>query len=171
MTILLFTSVALFLLLLLVAATRRARRQSDRSGGPPTFRNVDVAAFRTLINPNDDEYLRTHLAPAAFRRVRRARILAMQQYLSWMAHDCGVVLLLVHAQESNREQDFELQSLVRQAVRLRFTAMALWSFLWLQYAVPEFEGMPRAVANKYEALRQQAAIRLRLTEDFSEALA
>jgi archaellum biogenesis ATPase FlaH len=89
---------------------------------------VDVAAFRTLINPDDDEYLRSHLATAALRRVWRARILAIQQYLRWMADDCRVVLLLVHAQESNREQDFELQSLVRQAVRLRFTAMALWLF-------------------------------------------
>jgi hypothetical protein len=47
--------------------------------------------------------------------------------------------------------------------------MALWSFLWLQYAVPEFEAMPRAIASKYEVLRQQAAMRLTLTVDLSEA--
>ncbi|MGC2259812.1 MAG: hypothetical protein WA594_15995, partial [Candidatus Sulfotelmatobacter sp.] len=39
--------------------------------------SVDVEAFRNLINPAEDEYLRRRLPAAKFRQVRRARLRAM----------------------------------------------------------------------------------------------
>jgi hypothetical protein len=38
------------------------------------------------------------------------------------------------------------------------TAFAIWAFVWLQYAFPGLDVMPRAVANKYEVLREQVTM-------------
>jgi hypothetical protein len=169
MTILLFTAAALVILTLLLT-TARSLRQRGKSGSGGNFHNVDVAAFRTLMRIEDDEYLRAHLEPAAFRRVRRARTLAVQQYLSWIAADCGTLLQLIQRRAPNQDVRLESQVLMRQAVRLRFTALALWSFLWLQYALPALDAMPRAVASKYERLCEQVESRLG-SEGLAKALA
>ena len=154
MTILLFTAIALAILALLLFAARVTRSQREGAPNEHAWKNVDVAAFRTLMRVEDEEYLRAHLTPSDLRRVRRARILAVQQYLRWIASDCGALLEVLQLNQPDQENS-EWQRLMKQALRLRFTAFAIWSFLWLQYALPGLDVMPRTVANKYELLREQ----------------
>ncbi len=157
MTILLFTAIALAILALLLFAARGTRRQGERALKEHDWKNVDVAAFRTLMRVEDEEYLRAHLAPSDFRRVRRARILAVQQYLLWIASDCGALLKVLQLNQPDQENT-EWQRLMNQALHLRFTAFAIWSFLWLPYAFPALDVMPRALVNKYEVLREQVTM-------------
>jgi hypothetical protein len=168
MTILLFTAAALVILALLLS-TVRSLRQIGKSDSGGNFHNVDVAAFRTLMRIEDDQYLRAHLEPAAFRRVRRARTLAVQQYLSWIAADCETLLQLIQRRAPNQGEHLESQVLMRQAIRLRFTALALRAFLWLQYGLPGLDAMPHAVARKYETLRERVDSRFG-SEGLAEAL-
>jgi hypothetical protein len=113
-----------------------------------------------LMRPDDDEFLRAHLTSAAFRRVRRSRTLAVQQYLCWIARDCRSLLEAIQTNIPSQEHQIETQVLVRQAIRLRFTSVALWLFLWLQYVVPGLDAMPHGIARRYEVLRDQVASHL-----------
>src|SRR5258708_7489387 len=105
MTVLLFTALALLILALLLLATRETRKRVASAGKERTFHNVDVAAFLTLMSVEDEQYLRANLSPSAFRQVRRARTLAVQQYLAWIAADCGVLLQLIQTRASDQHSE------------------------------------------------------------------
>src|SRR5580704_12911437 len=57
-----------------------------------TIRPIDVAAFRNLINPAEDEYLRRRLPPAQFRLVRRVRLRAMAAYVQVVGSNAVVLV-------------------------------------------------------------------------------
>src|SRR6202453_1500190 len=44
-------------------------------------RPIDIEAFRHLINPAEDQFLRRRSPPAQFRAVLRSRLLAMSAYV------------------------------------------------------------------------------------------
>ena len=56
-----------------VTQTLQARRSTNLAG---SIRPIDIDAFRNLINPIEDEYLRRRLPPSQFRMVRRERLRA-----------------------------------------------------------------------------------------------
>src|ERR1700693_4383592 len=58
------------------------------------IRPIDVEAFRNLINPAEDDYLRRRLPPPQFRLVRRERLRAMAAYVQAAASNAAVLVLV-----------------------------------------------------------------------------
>src|SRR5690349_21886050 len=55
---------------------------------------VDLLAFRNLISPLEEQYLREHLARSEFRSVQRQRLLAAIAYLDCVSNNAAVLLRL-----------------------------------------------------------------------------
>jgi hypothetical protein len=64
-----------FVLLVLFAylATRRTRDLPDLDRTVTAIRSLDMEAFRNLVDPEEEEFLRASLPAQAFRRIKRER--------------------------------------------------------------------------------------------------
>ncbi|MGA2347943.1 MAG: hypothetical protein ABSF93_18170 [Candidatus Sulfotelmatobacter sp.] len=64
-----------------VGLVSRALRPASKADLEAQLEPIDVAAFRNLIDPAEDEYLRRHLSAAQFRKTQRARLRARAAYV------------------------------------------------------------------------------------------
>ncbi|MCU1296591.1 MAG: hypothetical protein JWO91_869 [Acidobacteriaceae bacterium] len=99
---------------------------------------VDIAAFRNLVDPAEEEFLRNNLTPQLFRTIQRERMLAAVEYVQCAA---GQARMLVQLVESTRdEQTGELphisEELVTAAIRLRALSILVLFALYLRVAFP-----------------------------------
>jgi hypothetical protein len=121
------------------------------------IRAVDVEAFRNLIDPTEEEYLRENLAAGDFRRIQRERLRAAVEYIS-CAKDNAAVLLRI-AENARRNPDPATAQaaamLVDSAVRLRMYAFLTIPRLYLGMALPGRRIMPVRVADSYEQMTRQ----------------
>jgi len=77
------------ILRLAVSRSLQAKRSANLAA---TIRPIDVEAFRNLINPAEDDYLRRRLPPSQFRMVRRVRLRAMAGYIQAAANNAAVLV-------------------------------------------------------------------------------
>ena len=56
------------------------------------MRAVDVEAFRNLVDPDEEEFLRANLSPPEFRRIQRERLRAAVEYVSCAAQNAAILL-------------------------------------------------------------------------------
>jgi hypothetical protein len=61
------------------------------------IRPVDIRAFRNLVDPSQEEYLRSHLPPEDFKVVHRERLRAAAQYISCAAHNAAILVKMGEA--------------------------------------------------------------------------
>src|ERR1700687_5248011 len=83
MTLAIFLVIAAALALavvLRIAFSRGLQVSTDRSLAAQ-LQPIDIAAFRNLVDPAEDAYLRRRLPASEFRTVRRERLLAMSVYV------------------------------------------------------------------------------------------
>ena len=52
---------------------------------------IDLEAFRNLVNPGDEIYLRQHLSPRDLRAVRRKRARAAAEYVRCASRNAAVL--------------------------------------------------------------------------------
>lgn len=57
-------------------------------------RPVDIDAFRNLIDPAEEEFLRENLPAGEFRAVQRERLRAAVEYVSCAAHNAAILVRL-----------------------------------------------------------------------------
>jgi hypothetical protein len=76
---------------------------SDVKELPAQIRQVDFHAFKNLLDPRDEDYLRSHLDSSEFRKVQSMRTRAAIEYVSWTAHNASVLLRLGQAAAKNAE--------------------------------------------------------------------
>lgn len=112
--------------------------------------HADIAAFRNLLSDSDAEYLRSSLSKRNYRKVRRAQLRAVQEYLYWIAEDCAVILALVRA--DTRYSPAESATIARRAIRLRMIALAYWTLISVRYLGPGKLIWPGRVLGNYEEL-------------------
>ena len=145
-----FVTAALTLLILTIWVLRRHNALLN-AAGVVSLHRVDTLAFHNLLSEEDEEYLRRSLSQAEYRRVRRARIRAMQEYLIWIAEDCATLTALLHLDAAAAPSQPEAI-----AIRLRLTSIALWSLLWIEYVIPAFVFRPGRTLAAYEDFRRAA---------------
>src|ERR1700691_6007299 len=81
-------------IILRVAVSRRWSTSNRSTPFATTICPIDTGAFRKLINPAEDDYLRRRLPPAQFRAVRRERLYAMAAYVHVVADNAAVLVRL-----------------------------------------------------------------------------
>jgi hypothetical protein len=128
------------------------------------IRPIDIEAFRNLINPIEDEYLRRRLPRARFRAVRRERLRAMAAYVQIASRNAAV---LVHIGQSalaagDVRTTSAAQQLVNDALLLRRNTTVALARIYMALAWPGSEFAAIRVVERYERLSGAAMLLGRL---------
>ena len=118
----------------------------------PKFHAVDIAAFRNLLAQDEEDFLRSALTNVAYRKVRRARLRAVQEYLLWIAANCATLMAVsrLRVTQAELESTVNTEELVRRALRLRLISLSFWALLWIEFVFPGLEIRPFAAVRRYE---------------------
>jgi hypothetical protein len=156
MTITLILVVVAFLALGFLIRLTKGRSLTAAVLENPTqhMRAVDVEAFRNLVDPDEEEFLRTNLPPAEFRRIQRERLRAAVDYVSCAAQNAAILLRLADAgrRSSDPATAEAAEKLVDNAIRLRLYASLTIPRLYLGMILPGAHISPVRVAESYEQM-------------------
>jgi hypothetical protein len=157
------SAVVVVLVLVLLGISFVLTRTSvlSRNGGKQTDQQlhpVDVEAFRNLIDPQEEKYLRAMLKPSEFRRIQRQRLAAAVEYIHGASRNAGILLRMADAARQSTDpavvQSAEI--LIEQATQLRLYAYQAIPRLYLAMAFPGWRVSPTRVAEGYEEMTRQA---------------
>jgi hypothetical protein len=159
LTLSLIICASAILIFVLWIARARPGRSFDANHG---LREIDIPAFRNLLSRDDEQFLQRSLTGGHYRKVRRARLRAEQEYMVWIAENCAVLLSLLRSgdEKSSAEQPLNIAALAKDALRLRLIAVGLWFLLWIEYLVPNLQIRPLHTIRKYEELWRTVEIHL-----------
>lgn len=117
-------------------------------------RPVDLEAFRNLVDPEEEEFLRANLPTEDFYAVRRERLRAAVEYVSCTAHNASILLRLGEAARRNPDPQIAEagQQLVDSALRLRLYSLPALARLYVGIAVPQLRLSPAAILESYQHL-------------------
>jgi hypothetical protein len=154
------------LAVILRTAVSRSLQPSQASKLPARIQPIDVEAFRNLVDPAEDDYLRRRLHPARFRQVRRARLLAMAAYVKAASRNADVLVQIgqaalatndAHAAPAGRQ-------LAEQAMLLRRNATLALIRIYVALAWPNSGLAASRIADRYEQLNGAAMLLGRLQD-------
>jgi hypothetical protein len=164
LAIILVIAAILSLVLIVRAAVSRSLQLSDRSNLAGQIQPIDVEAFRNLINPSDDEFLRVSLAPRQFRVVRRARLRATAAYVLQAGRNAALLVRIGQAALASRDLRTQqaAQELINDALLLRRNAAFALLKIYAVLAWPKSGLGVAGIADRYEHLSGSAMLLGRL---------
>jgi hypothetical protein len=153
-TLILISAALLALGLLVRLAKGRASASEVLENPTEHLRSVDIEAFRNLVDPGEEQFLRSNLAPAEFRKIQRERLRAAVEYVSCAAQNAGVLLRLADAgrRSSDPATAEAAEKLVNNALRLRLYALHTIPRLYLGMIFPGARISPVRIAESYEQM-------------------
>jgi hypothetical protein len=166
MTLAIFIVIAAVLALFLILRVAVSRRLQLSQGETLVrqLQTVDVEAFRNLVNPSDDEYLRLRLSAAQFRVVRRARLRAMSAYVKDAGKNAALLVRIGQIALSSHDPRTEIaaQELVNSALMLRRNATLALFRIYVALAWPYAELGTGRIIDGYVQLSGSAMLLGRL---------
>jgi hypothetical protein len=156
--------IAAVLALIIVLGTAVSRSLQVSRGSASTIRPIDIEAFRNLIDPAEDDYLRRRLPAAQFRAVRRERLRAMAAYVQVAGRNATVLVRVGESAldvEDPRVAQAALQ-LVNDALLLRRNTTIAQARIYLALALPGSRFGAVRVVDRYEQLSGAAMLLGRL---------
>jgi hypothetical protein len=164
LAIVLVIAAVLSLVFILRITVSRSLQVSADSSLAGHLQPIDVEAFRNLVDPAEEVYLRRRLSPRQFRMVRRERLRAIAAYVQVAGRNAA---LLVHigtiAMESGNEQVSEAaQRLVNDALLLRRNATYAILRIYIAQALPAWDLTASPVLISYERITGSAMLLGRL---------
>ncbi|MFY9743028.1 MAG: hypothetical protein WA252_13455 [Candidatus Sulfotelmatobacter sp.] len=162
--IIIASAIALGIILrLAITQSLQTDRRADLSGA---IHPIDVDAFRNLINPAEDDYLRHCLLPAQFRTVRRERLRAMAAYVHAIAHNAAALVQIGEAALASGDVRLAeaARQLVNDALLLRRNATVALARIYIALAWPNSGFAAVRVADRYEQLSGAAMLLGRLQD-------
>jgi hypothetical protein len=161
--VLVIAAVIALAVILSVAVTRSLQIRKPR-GLAATIRPIDVEAFRNLINPAEDEYLRRRLTPGEFRVVRRERLRAMAAYVAVAASNAAVLVRVGEAALASGDPRTAgaAHQLVNDALLLRRNTTIAMARIYMALAWPNSGFAAVRVVDRYEKLSGAAMLLGRL---------
>lgn len=144
-------ALALSALAVLYGAVRRRRQQSRQS-----LRPVDVQALRTLMDRDDELFLREKLPHSRFCRLKRQRIRVTMNYVSRISANTSVVMRLGESARLNSDPHVAqaASQVIELATQIRLQCMVALAKLAAEFAVPSLQLTPAALVPKYQTLRE-----------------
>ncbi|HKM46110.1 MAG TPA: hypothetical protein VJX69_00895 [Terriglobales bacterium] len=147
-------AVAFFALGILVYVAIRGRaRAVDLERAVNDFRSLDIAAFRNLVDPAEEAFLRDNLSPRTFRAIKRQRMWAALIY-AWEAGRAATALAKV-GQAAQRSLEPEVAAsgvqVTENAFRLRWQTVRVGLHLLTEVLLPDLSSrsLP-SLADQYE---------------------
>ena len=133
---------------------------------------VDLDAFRNLVDPDEEQYLREHLPPAEFRSIQRQRLRAALDYIGGVSHNASI--LLRFGQTARLSHDPRVAEAARQlvddAVRLRLYALVAAAKLCARIVFPDTLLEPVGIVDSYQSVIHRATLLGRLQDPTKAAL-
>ncbi|MGC2612039.1 MAG: hypothetical protein WA320_18325 [Candidatus Sulfotelmatobacter sp.] len=150
-------------IILRLAVTRSLQARAS-FGLAATIRPIDIEAFRNLINPTEDDYLRRRLPPAQFRVVRRERLYAMAAYVRVVSDNAAVLVRVgqVAVASGDPRVAGAAQRVVNDALLLRRNTTMSLARIYLALAWPGSGFAAVRVVDHYEQLSGAAMLLGRL---------
>jgi len=151
MITLIVIALALCAVMLFYMAVRSRRKQVGQS-----FRAVDLNAFRTLMDRDDELFMKEKLPRSKFTHLKRQRIRVMVRYVARIAANASAVLHVGEAarQNSTPEVAYAATQVMELATQIRLQCLVALAKLSLEYAVPSLQLTPAMLVPKYDSLRE-----------------
>lgn len=164
LAIILVIAAAFALVFILGITVSRGLQVSEGSTLAGKIQPIDVAAFRNLISPAEDDYLRRRLPASEFRLVRRQRLRAMAAYVQTAGQNAAVLVRMGQsAVPSADPQTAEAaRQLVDNALLLRRNAAFALVRIYVALAWPNSGLAATPVLHGYERLNGSAMLLGRL---------
>jgi hypothetical protein len=164
LAIVLVIAAILALVLILRVAISRRLQISKGTTLAGQIQPLDVEAFRNLVNPSDDQYLRLRLPPAQFRVVRRARLRAMAAYVQETGRNAALLVRIGQAALVGNDPRTQAaaQELVNDALLLRRNAALALIRIYIALAWPNAELGAGRIVEGYVQLSGSAMLLGRL---------
>ena len=164
LAIILVVAAAVALAFILGVAVSRSLQISPSSGLSAQIQPIDVEAFRVLVDPAEDDYLRRRLSAAEFRVVRRERLRAMAAYIRIAGRNAAVLVRMAQGALTVGDADTAeaARRLVDNALLLRRNAAFALLRIYIALAWPNSGLAAVAVLHGYEQLNGSAMLLGRL---------
>ncbi len=155
---------ALALIFILGVTVSRGLQASQGTNLAGKLQPIDVAAFRNLIDPADDEYLRRRLPASEFRVVRRQRLRAMAAYVQTAGRNAAILVRMgqVALLSADPQTSEAARQLVDNALLLRRNAAFALLRIYVALAWPNSGLAAAPVLRGYERLNGSAMLLGRL---------
>ena len=143
-------ALALCAVVLFYMAVRSRRKQTGLS-----IRPVDLKAFRTLMDRDDELFLRARLPRGKFMRLKRQRIRVTLLYVARIASNASAVLRMSEASRLSPTPEVATAAaqVMDLATHIRLQCLVAMSKLCLEYAMPSPQFTPAMLVPKYQSLR------------------
>jgi hypothetical protein len=149
-----------------IARVAFSRSLATSAGKDPAtqIRQIDVEAFRNLVDPAEDRYLRRRLTASDFRLVRRERLRAMAAYVKTASGNAAVLVHIgQNALSANDASTVEAaRRLVDNALLLRRNAAFALLKIYVAMAWPNSGLAAAPLVSNYEQLNSSAMLLGRL---------
>jgi hypothetical protein len=164
LAIILVIAAALALVFILGVAASRSLQISSSASLAGQIQPIDVEAFRVLVDPAEDDYLRRRLSAAEFRVVRRERLRAMAAYIRIAGRNAAVLVRMGQGALTIGDADTAeaARRLVDNALLLRRNAAFALLRIYIALAWPNSGLAAVAVLHGYEQLNGSAMLLGRL---------
>ena len=116
---------------------------------------IDLLAFHNLIDPDEDEYLRSQLSWFSFQRVRNARYRAAVEYVQMAARNAAILIRLGQTAQNSQEVRISEagKQLLTLAIETRILAGLAIVQLYLALVVPFWKPSLGSVTQAYTGMR------------------
>jgi hypothetical protein len=164
LAIVLVIAAALALIFILSVALSRSLQISAGASLAQQIQPIDVEAFRNLVDPAEDEYLRRRLRAAEFRLVRRERLRASAAYIQIAGRNAAVLVRMGQAALTASDADTAeaARRLIDNALLLRRNAAFALLRIYIALAWPNSGFAAAPILHGYERLNGSAMLLGRL---------
>jgi len=133
-----------------MAARSRSRRARQ------VVRPVDLKAFRTLIDRDDELFLKERLPRSRFSRLKRQRVAVTMRYVGRIANNASLVMGWGEAARLSSDPEIQRTAaqIVEVASQLRLQCLLAIGKLSLEFAMPSLQLTPALLAPEYQKLRE-----------------
>lgn len=154
MITLIVIALALCAIGLLYMAVRSRRKNASQAVRP-----VDLKAFRTLMDRDDELFLKEHLSRFRFSRLKRRRVAVTMRYVGRIANNASIVMRLGAAARLSPEPEVARTAaqITELASQLRLQCLLALAKLSLELAVPSLQLKPSVLAPEYQKLRENVS--------------
>lgn len=160
--LIIFAATVLGVLFLWMRSRRHAAFDETEIGA--RINAFDLEAFRNLVDPEEEQYLRENLPAGDFRTLQRERLKAALDYVGALSENGALLLQLGQAAKTSSDPRVAEagQHIVDNAVRLRLYALRVRTKLYAKIAFPSAKLEPTEVLTQYQEASNWAALLKRL---------
>jgi hypothetical protein len=158
-TFIIFALAAFLLLMIAILGRKRSVHLSGLEDLLSRTRSVDVEAFRNLVDPEEERYLRRQLSGREFRALHRERMMAATEYVRAASFNAALLMRLGEATRHHADPEIARsgQELVNNATQLRLYSLLALAKLYAVICLPNAAVSVGAMADRYERVSGLAA--------------